>query len=157
MRPYLLIRISIVSTAVLASVSASALDYREGDYVEGYFQPVDGDNLKFGDLNIRLWGIDAPDRQKDKPMSHFFKASKARLGYYTQVPVRCVFTGKKSYKRPVARCYQIASKNDLAALMTGSGYAVEWRSFSKGTYTVYENYARQQHLGLWSQMSVSWR
>jgi len=157
MRPSLLIRLSFVSIAALASMSASALDYREGEYIEGYFKPVDGDNLKYGNLNIRIWGIDAPDRQRDKPMSHFYKASKAQLGYYAQVPVRCVFTGKKSFNRPVARCFQIASRNDLAALMTGSGYAVEWRSFSKGTYSDFENYARLNRLGLWSQMSVSWR
>lgn len=93
---------------------------------------VDGDSLYIGSYEpqIRLWGVDAPE----KAQAGFEAASKTLYRYAYGQHVRCEKIDTDRYGRTVARCW-LKDGRELNRLMIESGTAKEYRRYSKGFYS----------------------
>lgn len=90
---------------------------------------TDGDTLRFGEVRVRLHGVNAPEMDTaDGPRARF-----ALLEAIGSGPIRCEDTGERSYRRIVAVCYD-AEGRDLAERMVRAGWAKDWPRYSRGRY-----------------------
>lgn len=119
--------------------------------VTGRASVIDGDTLEIRDKHFRLFGIDAPEgRQRCRldgtrwPCGR--RAAFALSDHIGVRPVTCVPTGKRSWKRLVARC-SLAGE-DLAAWLVREGWAVNEPRFTQ-EYLPLEDAARHARRGLW--------
>jgi endonuclease YncB( thermonuclease family) len=91
----------------------------------------DGDTFKmFGhEWPIRVWGIDAPERDN--------AAGKASRSFVTRLINGKMLTCEKvvvdKYRRTVARCWY--KGKDIAQTILENGHAIEYCSFSGGYYS----------------------
>lgn len=78
---------------------------------------IDGNTFIAGNLNVRLWGIDAPE--KNEP---YFLASKLYLSVLLErAPFSCHFKHKDRYQRHVMVCHSM--KEDISSLLVKQGLA----------------------------------
>ena len=90
---------------------------------------VDGDTFWIGEEKIRLWGIDAPEASTPNgPPATRYLAAVAGTH-----PLTCRQAGPPSHDRLVARCLDPWDR-DIAEIMVGAGWALDWSAFSKGYY-----------------------
>jgi len=101
--------------------------------VQGSAYIVDGDTLVIQKIQIRLFGIDAPE------MNHPYgiKAKWALVSLCKGQTVRAEFTEEDAYGRTVALC-SLSDGRDLSAEMVKLGLAIDWPKFSKGRYSSLE-------------------
>jgi endonuclease YncB( thermonuclease family) len=60
---------------------------------------------------------------------------------------------EKGRRQGFLRC----GKDDLAAIMVRSGWAVDWPSYSRGAYADMQDAARRENRGLWAGFfAVPW-
>lgn len=91
---------------------------------------VDGDTIKINKVQIRLFGIDAPELNHpygQKAKWELVKLCKGKV-------VRAEITDRDAYGRTVARC-TLDDGRDLSAEMVKHGLAIDWPKFSGGCYT----------------------
>jgi endonuclease YncB( thermonuclease family) len=89
---------------------------------------TDGDTFRCdGGVKIRLWGVDAPERNTPKGPA----ATRALAEITHGQSLVCQRKGK-SYDRIVAQCF--IGRRDVAAEMVRRGHAVDLPRFSKGLY-----------------------
>lgn len=97
---------------------------------------VDGDSLYLGGIKkqIRLWGVDAPERDEDG----YQEATRALRILVDSKPIQCVQKDVDKYGRIVARCFVRADGsdfwNDVNQTMIEEGTAEEYCRFSRGFY-----------------------
>lgn len=100
-------------------------------YADKCVRVVDGDSLYLDGLptQIRLWGVDAPERGQ----AGFAEATSTlrQLALHNNLLCRQVDIDK--YKRIVAHCF-LASGEDINRLMLESGTAKEYCYFSRGHF-----------------------
>lgn len=90
---------------------------------------VDGDTFWIGPVKIRLWGIDAPEAA-----TPYGPAATRYLGQVVaDHPLTCRQAGPPSHDRLVARCEDPWGR-DIAEIMVGAGWALDWPEFSRGRY-----------------------
>jgi endonuclease YncB( thermonuclease family) len=125
---------------------------------------VDGDTIVVGAETVRLWGVDAPEgRQtcRDRKGAAYACGDVARdrlRQLIKGVPVTCQQRDRDGYDRLVGLCR--AGGHDLGEAMVRSGWAVEYRQFSSGSYARAESEARAARRGLWAgrfQAPSEWR
>ena len=110
----------------------------------------DGDTLRCGPDRIRLFGVDAPEvRRGAQPAQPFAYEARDLLIRLTRGRVGCRPVDRDRYGRIVARCWSSASR-DLNADLIGSGFAREYRRYSKGAYAASETKARAARRGQWA-------
>ena len=92
---------------------------------------VDGDTLYLDGVatRIRLWGVDAPERDEDG----FDAATQTLARLVEDETLSCEHVDTDSYKRIVARCY-FEDGRDLSAQMIDSGAASEYLRYTHGYY-----------------------
>lgn len=97
----------------------------------GLVKVIDGDSLRVGSAEVRLWGINAPEW--DAPGG---AAATAFLrGLVWRRVVRCRAVGDRdSYGRIVAQCF--VGSVDLGGALVEAGYARDWPKFSGGYYGI---------------------
>lgn len=89
---------------------------------------TDGDTFRCGgDTKIRLWGVNAPERNAAGGPA----ATRALAAITRGKAVVCKRKGK-SYDRIVAQCW--VDRRDVAADLVRQGHAVDWPRYSKGYY-----------------------
>ncbi len=111
--------------AVLLAASAPAVEDLILCHAPGI---TDGDTFRCdGALRIRLWGVDAPER--DAPGGP--AAARALADITFGQTVVCRRRGK-SYDRVVAQCW--VGRRDVAAELVRRGHAADWPKFSRGLY-----------------------
>lgn len=89
---------------------------------------TDGDTFRCdGNLKIRLWGIQAPERADPGGLA----STRALAQITTGQTLVCRRRGK-SFDRVVAQCW--IGNRDVAGEMVRRGQAVDWPKFSKGYY-----------------------
>lgn len=111
----------------------------------------DGDTLRCGSERIRLFGVDAPEvRRGQTPAEPFAYEARDELIRLTRGRVGCRPIDRDRYGRVVARCWSSASP-DLNAALIRSGFATEYRRYSKGLYARPEAEARSARRGLWAK------
>lgn len=93
---------------------------------------VDGDTfyLEGFATRIRLWGLDAPERDEDG----YDRATDALFSLVAGRIISCEQVDTDPYARIVARCYDEEGR-DIAAMMIDSGAAREYLRFSHGYYS----------------------
>jgi endonuclease YncB( thermonuclease family) len=131
---------------------------------QGKVYVVDGDTFHMNGQKIRIWGIDAVElHQTCLKSGHVYECGKSARLYLQSVigkivPV-CTSKPKSSKEtRTVASC-QINGE-DLGREMVKSGWALDYKHFSKGEYSAEEQDARENKLGIWSgefQSPYVWR
>ncbi len=93
---------------------------------------VDGDSLYLAglDTQIRLWGVDAPERDE----SGYDAARSKLIDLALQQNLRCLQQDIDKYGRIVARCFRSADSVELNAIQIESGVADEYCHFSRNFY-----------------------
>ncbi len=93
---------------------------------------VDGDSLYLQGhpVQIRLWGVDAPERHEPGYQS----AADYLYSIAHGKRVDCLQMDEDKYGRAVARCF-LRSGDELNRLMIVSGRAREYKRFSHGFYS----------------------
>lgn len=117
----------------------------------------DGDTLRCGADRVRLFGVDAPEVRRGQTQAQpFAYEARDELVRLTRGRVGCHVVDRDRYGRFVARCWSDASP-DLNTALIRSGFATEYRRYSKGAYAAPEAEARQAHRGLWRGPAPSTR
>lgn len=110
----------------------------------------DGDTLRCGPESVRLFGVDAPEvRRGQTPAEPFAYEARDVLVALTRGRVGCRFVERDRYGRFVGRCWSDATPDVNAALIR-SGFATEYRRYSKGAYKDAEADARAHGRGQWA-------
>lgn len=110
----------------------------------------DGDTLRCGPERVRLFGVDAPEvRRGQTPAEPFAYEARDALIRLTRGRVACRFVERDRYGRFVGKCWSSASPDVSAALIL-SGFATEYRRYSKGAYAKAEEEAKVAGRGQWA-------
>lgn len=126
--------VALISAAVIACNSPSVHD---------------GDTIRCGAERIRLFGVDAPEvRRGHTPAEPFAYEARDELIRLTRGRVACRFVDRDRYGRFVGKCWSDASP-DINAAVIRSGFASEYRRYSKGAYAPAEADARRARRGMW--------
>lgn len=124
---------------------------------------LDGDSFIFKGQEIRLWGIDAFEGGQEcikngiaYPCGDWARA--ALIDFTKQKKLDCKAMNIDQYGRAVSRC-SVEGK-DLGAIMVKSGYALEYRRYSRGFYRQQEQEAKDSGRGVWGysfEFPWTWR
>lgn len=110
----------------------------------------DGDTLRCGKDRVRLFGVDAPEVKRGQtPAQPFAYEARDLLISLTRGRVACRVVDKDRYGRHVGKCWSSASP-DINAALIQSGFATEYRRYSKGIYAKAERQARSAEVGIWA-------
>ena len=114
----------------------------------------DGDSLRSGKLRIRLFGIDAPEKNQQCTNADGAKwacgetAQKMLESLVAKAPyLQCDLIDTDRYGRAVMRCF--VEKIDLGAALVRAGLALAYRQYSS-TYGADEDSAKTAKLGMWA-------
>lgn len=132
----------------LVSAAAMALLGTEVRSTAGKAHAIDGDSLRIGKDEIRLWGIDAPEfKQECKKGQGAYacgrEAQKQLRALIAKAALVCKGLGKDQYDRLLAVCRQ--GKVEINAIMVRNGYA-----YAFGGYYAEEAAARAGKRGVWA-------
>lgn len=114
---------------------------------------VDGDSLRIGAENIRLHGIDAPERRQTcrDARNRSWECGAAATARLSELVARgevaCTPQGHDRYGRTLAVC-AAADVTDLGRVLVREGYAVNY-AFDGPGYAAEEDAARAASRGLW--------
>ncbi|HTN40118.1 MAG TPA: thermonuclease family protein [Asticcacaulis sp.] len=117
--------------------------------ISGVGYAIDGDTLVIRKRHIRLFGVDAFER--DQTCGRFrcgIEARRALRDLINGQTLRCETQAMDTYGRTVAICRTPAGV-DLGGEMVLRGLAVAYRSFST-RYLDEESYARTKRFGAWA-------
>jgi endonuclease YncB( thermonuclease family) len=131
---------------------------RQTPQIVGSARIIDGDSLVVAGVEIRLYGIDAPEyRQycfrRGRPWACGIEATRTLRAMIANRPVACRAREQDRYGRTVAACS--VGGNDLGAAMVAGGHAVAY-----GAYDAEERAARNAGRGIWSSTfdrPAAWR
>jgi micrococcal nuclease len=90
---------------------------------------TDGDTIRIGNTQIRLFGVDAPELNHPHGKNAKWALHRLCKGH----TIRAEITDVDDYGRTVARCY-LPDGRDLSAEMVKQGLALDWRTYSDGRY-----------------------
>jgi endonuclease YncB( thermonuclease family) len=145
-------------------------------YVKGEAKVVDGDTLIINKIRIRLFGIDAPEKNQicksnyrrayncGHASTEFLKSlTTNKQGLTRNKRVTCYWKDLDFYGRPIAICSTSGnvegSQIILNSLMVFFGHAVAYKKYSK-KYVELENKAKKREIGIWQgefDMPWEWR
>lgn len=121
----------------------------------GKARAMDGDSLRVGRREVRLWGIDAPefDQTCERDGRAWDCGRAARAALAAQIEGRvlvCEPRDRDAYKRAVSVCRIDGRRVSINEWMVREGWAVDYRRYSGGAYATAERQARKDGSGLWS-------
>ena len=145
-------------------------------YVQGEAKIVDGDTLIINNIRIRLFGIDAPEKNQICKNNYrrayncghistefLKKLTTKKLFPSMSKRVTCYWKDLDIYGRPIAICSTPdnveGSRIILNSVMVFFGHAVAYKKYSK-KYVEFENHAKKRELGIWQgefDMPWDWR
>ena len=150
------------------SQDSSDPDSHGGSYVRGNAKVVDGDTIVIKNLRIRLFGIDAPEKNQickinSKAYSCGHISTEALKSLINGHRVLCQWKNLDVYGRPLAICSvpgkMEGSTVSLNGMMVITGNAVAYKKYSK-KYLDSENSAKESRIGIWQgefDMPWDWR
>ena len=136
-------------------------------YVNGNAKVVDGDTIIIKNLRIRLFGIDAPEKNQickinSKAYNCGKSSTEALKRFIDDHRVLCTWKNLDIYGRPLAFCSVSridGSEIFLNGMMVATGNAVAYKKYSK-KYLKTEKSARENREGIWQgefDMPWDWR
>ena len=161
---------SIIVWLVIFAVLAVVAHYLQspsrvpGEPVTGRARVIDGDSLEVAGVRIRLFGIDAPERDQDchdgngKSYACGHAAQRALIATIAGRSVTCTPVEVDRYNRDVATC--LADDLDLGEAMVRGGHALDYPRHSRGRYAAAEREARDARRGMWAgtfERPATWR
>lgn len=125
--------------------------------VSGPASVIDGDSLTVSGVEVRLFGIDAPEgkqtcEREGKAWACGEAAAQQLRDLVDGKPVYCRGQGKDTYGRVLAVCS--AGYDELNKTMVEQGWATAFRKYSDA-YVAPETRARQARIGIWTSTFVS--
>lgn len=122
------------------------------DTIAGVAKAIDGDSMTVGDVEVRLYGIDAPESVQSCSVAGRAWAcgSEARDQLSKLVEgrqVACSIVGGDTFGRTLARC--MVGQVDVNRTMVATGYAVAYRRYSID-YVSAEESAKVNKRGIWA-------
>ena len=141
-----------LSLALAVLVGSVGLPARGEEQIERPARIIDGDTIEVSGIPIRLFGIDAPE--KDQPCATAegvayacgMVARSALAGRIGLGAVSCRPRTTDRYDRVVAVCFD-DNGDDLGAWLVENGFAVAFRKYST-VYVDQENRARHARQGI---------
>jgi endonuclease YncB( thermonuclease family) len=120
--------------------------------VSGIGESIDGDSLKIGEREVRLYGIDAPELaqicQRDGRAWECGSEAAYQLSKLVKgKQVTCAVMGGDTFGRTLGRCR--VGEVDLNRTMVATGYALAYRRYSTD-YVSAEASAKLARRGIWS-------
>ena len=115
---------------------------------------IDGDTLGFGEAQVRLYGIDAPEAEQTCALV----GSEAPIGVWATDTLRRLIGRDEVICHPMSRpapghvtakC-RTAAIADLGRAMVAAGFAWDFRRRGHGIYADDESAARTHRLGVWA-------
>ncbi len=128
-----LVVIALGSVLAYAFLSRTPVNALEGRTVQGkVIRIVDGDSLYISGHRpqIRLWGVDAPERRQPG----FDLATRQLVRLAKGKHIKCIVMDQDRYGRTVGRCI-LPDGRDLSRAMIESGTTREYKRFTKGYYS----------------------
>ena len=158
------------SVFVLNFLSLSSSEYKK---IQGYAKVIDGDSIVIKNQKIRLFGIDAPEKNQicEKDGSSYkcgMRSTNSLKFLINNRKLVCSYKNKDRYGRILAECDLLEAWNDndtyiasgiLNNVMVESGFAVAYEKYSK-KYLDSENSAKESKIGIWQgefDMPWDWR
>jgi endonuclease YncB( thermonuclease family) len=120
--------------------------------LSGTGKSIDGDSLKVGATEVRLFGIDAPElsqtcSKRGQPWPCGSEAARQLSNLVDGRLLNCDSMGIDKHGRTVARCR--SGGIDINRTMVATGYAVAYRRYSMD-YVSAEESAKVSKRGIWS-------
>jgi endonuclease YncB( thermonuclease family) len=131
----------------------------------GSARVIDGDTISIADMHIRLWGIDAPERQQTclAQNGDVYECGRDAAAVLLELTrdrrVDCTERDRDRNSRIVAVCKTDAGEPN-AATMVRRGWAVDFTKYGHGRYRSDDERARREQLGIWAgrfEMPWEWR
>jgi endonuclease YncB( thermonuclease family) len=122
--------------------------------VKGFEEPlefqrvIDGDTFIASGRKIRVWGIDAPEKDE----AHHLAATMFLESTLQQGNLTCKFVEKDRYKRDVMHCF--VDGLDVASALVQMGLAKDYKTYSGGYYRYEEHVAKEAGFGIWKVDSL---
>ena len=129
--------------------------------IVGLAKVIDGDTIIINKTKIRFGGIDAPESYfKGKTQTCFmitnneevFCGKKSKIILENKLAdktISCITEkNKDKYERVIAECF--LNSESISSFMVRSGYAFDYKKYSKGKYIDDEIAAKKNNLGMWS-------
>jgi endonuclease YncB( thermonuclease family) len=120
--------------------------------VTGIARVIDGDTIDVGGVRVRLFGIDAPERDQSCSRSDGTRYACGRFasGFLAdaigRAAIRCTRRDVDRYGRMVGVCTN--ERGDVARMSVAGGAAMAYRHFSLD-YVADEEAARKRGAGIW--------
>lgn len=152
-------RIALLAGVAMAGLAATGLiSHRRAPDIVGPAQVIDGDSIRVAGIEIRLYGIDAPEfRQVCMRAGHPWGCGRAATRFLESMTerreLRCRPREEDRYGRTVAICF--AGETNVGAAMVRAGQAVAY-----GAYQAEEREAREARRGVWAssfERPATWR
>ena len=120
--------------------------------LSGRASVVDADTLDVGGTRVRLFGIDAPEKNQtcERNGTHWACGSEAAVALAVLLgdeEVRCEARGSDRNRRFIGLCW--TGTIDVSRWMVEQGWAVAYRRFA-ADYVGAEDAARHERRGLWA-------
>ena len=152
---FLLISISLI----FFFLTYNDVKSQELEVIEGKAIVVDGDTIKINSEKIRFSGIDAPESYYKGRKQFCLKGEeKISCGELSKIfliekianqKVKCEIEAKTDrYKRKLGECF--VEGKSLSRILVKNGYAFDYPRYSKKKYSIEQEYAKKNSLGLWS-------
>jgi endonuclease YncB( thermonuclease family) len=141
----------VPGTFALMTLLIGAQAGQADEFIEGPVQVIDGDTLRFADVRVRIYGIDAPDiRQtcvwKSKTVRCGVLSGDALKDLVFGASVKCVKRSVLADKTVIATC--TADDRDIGRNLVHTGWSLADVRQSK-RYIPVEEKARKAKRGLW--------
>ena len=144
--------LDLLVLALLVMMAAYGTSLLPGSEIAGRASVIDGDSLKLDGVEIRLYGIDAPESRQictdraGNPYPCGRQSARALRRLVGAGSITCKVETLDRYGRSVSVC--AAGKANLNLEMVKSGWAVAYRSMSQD-FVAAEEAARTARKGLW--------
>src|SRR6185312_6805362 len=153
--PPLLMLLVSAAIATVAQVGCAP----QAAEIAGRAQVIDGDSMQVGDVEVRLYGIDAPEGRQDcrrngQPWRCGDDAAAKLRSLVQGATLRCTPRDTDEYGRSVSVCKN--GNTDINAEMVRAGLALAYRRYSND-YVDEETEAKSAKRGLWaSEFTRPW-
>ena len=143
---------------VLVLLSAAGFS----EEVRGPARVIDGDSIEVDGVNIRLYGIDAPEGKqsciyKGEDWACGETATEALKQIIGTASIQCVWTKRDRYERALGTCYK--DGYDIAEVMVDHGLALAYTRYS-AIYILNQEEAKAERKGIWGAQFIppwEWR